>query len=78
MIENFDEIKKDLSELAGVINSFKSEAVQSGTAIPRPSSCLRREPNTLRSLYSGRDRTSSLNHRSFFRRTTRFVLVPAV
>ena len=28
MIKNFDELKKQLSDLAGVINSFKSEAVQ--------------------------------------------------
>ena len=28
MIENFEKIKKELSELASVINSFKSEAVQ--------------------------------------------------
>lgn len=28
MIENFDTIKKQLSDLAGVINAFKSEAVQ--------------------------------------------------
>jgi len=28
MIENFEKMKKQLSELAGVINSFKSEAVQ--------------------------------------------------
>lgn len=28
MIKNFDEIKKQLSELSSVINSFKSEAVQ--------------------------------------------------
>jgi len=28
MIKNFEEIKKELRELAGIINSFKSEAVQ--------------------------------------------------
>jgi hypothetical protein len=28
MIENFEAVKKQLSQLAGVINSFKSEAVQ--------------------------------------------------
>jgi len=28
VIKNFDELKKQLSDLAGVINSFKSEAVQ--------------------------------------------------
>ena len=28
MIENFEQTKKQLSELASVINSFKSEAVQ--------------------------------------------------
>jgi hypothetical protein len=28
MIRNFDEVKKQLSDLAGIINSFKSEAVQ--------------------------------------------------
>lgn len=28
MIENFEKMKKQVSELAGVINSFKSEAVQ--------------------------------------------------
>ena len=28
MIKNFDEIKEQLKELSGVINSFKSEAVQ--------------------------------------------------
>ena len=28
MIKNFDEVKKQLGELAGVINAFKSEAVQ--------------------------------------------------
>ena len=28
MIDNFDTVKKQLSELSGVINSFKSEAVQ--------------------------------------------------
>lgn len=28
MIENFDELKKQLNELSGVINSFKSESVQ--------------------------------------------------
>jgi hypothetical protein len=28
MIKNFDEIRKQLDELAPVINSFKSEAVQ--------------------------------------------------
>jgi hypothetical protein len=28
MIKNFDKIKKELSDLAGIINSFKSEAVQ--------------------------------------------------
>jgi hypothetical protein len=28
MIKNFAELKKELSELAGVVNSFKSEAVQ--------------------------------------------------
>jgi len=28
MIENFETIKKELAELAGVINAFKSEAVQ--------------------------------------------------
>jgi hypothetical protein len=28
MIENFEKIKKDLSELASIINNFKSEAVQ--------------------------------------------------
>ena len=28
MIKNFDVIKEQLKELAGVINSFKSEAVQ--------------------------------------------------
>jgi hypothetical protein len=28
MIKNFEEIKKQLSELSGVINSFKSESVQ--------------------------------------------------
>lgn len=28
MIKNFEIVKKQLSELAGIVNSFKSEAVQ--------------------------------------------------
>jgi hypothetical protein len=51
VIQNFDEIKRQLSDLSGVINSFKSEAVQLkiielvlGAAVP-PSPDERNESN---------------------------------